>query len=49
LLSLVDTTFVGLSKGSGMGASSAQQLAALGPATTLFVQHITVDHVVVVD
>lgn len=32
LLSLVDTSFVGLSAGK---AASAQQLAALGPATTL--------------
>ena len=35
LLSLVDTAFVGLS--SKEGATSAQQLAALGPATTLYV------------
>lgn len=37
LLSLVDTSFVGLSAKSGIGAgfaSSASQLAALGPATT---------------
>lgn len=33
LLSLVDTAFVGLSSGA---ATSAQQLAALGPATTFF-------------
>lgn len=36
LLSLVDTSFVGLSKGNGL-TTSAQQLAALGPATTLYV------------
>lgn len=40
LLSLVDTAFVGLSSsstivGSGVASSSASQLAALGPATTL--------------
>jgi Na+-driven multidrug efflux pump len=33
LLSLVDTTFIGL---SGPAGQSAQQLAALGPATTFF-------------
>lgn len=33
LLSLVDTTFIGL---SGPASQSAQQLAALGPATTFF-------------
>lgn len=33
LLSLVDTSFVGL---SGSSSQSAQQLAALGPATTFF-------------
>jgi hypothetical protein len=36
LLSLVDTSFIGLSP-SSRGMSSAQQLAALGPATTLYV------------
>jgi hypothetical protein len=37
LLSLVDTTFVGL---SGSASQSAQQLAALGPATTLYVKFL---------
>jgi hypothetical protein len=39
LLSLVDTAFVGLSTGAA-GTSSASQLAALGPATTLYVHDI---------
>jgi Na+-driven multidrug efflux pump len=39
LLSLVDTSFIGLSP-SSRGMSSAQQLAALGPATTLYVFHL---------
>lgn len=38
LLSLVDTSFVGLASGS----NSAAQLAALGPATTLYVSFILV-------
>jgi hypothetical protein len=41
LLSLVDTAFVGLSTGAA-GTSSASQLAALGPATTLYVHDICV-------
>jgi len=39
LLSLVDTSFVGLSAGASVQTSSAQQLAALGPATTLYVSY----------
>jgi hypothetical protein len=35
LLSLVDTSFIGL---SSQGGNSARQLAALGPATTLYVK-----------
>jgi hypothetical protein len=45
LLSLVDTSFIGLSApGGSVASTSAQQLAALGPATTLYVVYCHSTH-----